>query len=308
MTVSRSWLTLGVIPALLLGLMILPLVLYWGDLPNPLATHWGFNGEPNGSMPPIALLLVVTVLYVAIYWSVTRVLARTPYEAPSFIAGLFFLGALLAGVVWMAVLANRNQASWESADRVGLIQILIVVGVAGAIGLAGWRLAGGKSSERAPAPEATPVLDVAQPDAAIWSSRGNGWVLQVAGLAILAAALVFWNGASFVLFLVGLLILAFAEVRATVSHRGVVISLGWLGMPSWTVPMAAISRAEVETVDAMAYGGWGYRLGPGVRALVTRGGEALRLVRPDKPDLVLTVDEAATGAGLINSILGVTKP
>jgi hypothetical protein len=149
---------------------------------------------------------------------------------------------------------------------------------------------------------------VAQPDAAIWSSRGNGWVLQVAGLAILAAALVFWNGASFVLFLVGLLILAFAEVRATVSHRGVVISLGWLGMPSWTVPMAAISRAEVETVDAMAYGGWGYRLGPGVRALVTRGGEALRLVRPDKPDLVLTVDEAATGAGLINSILGVTKP
>jgi hypothetical protein len=42
-----------------------------------------------------------------------------------------------------------------------------------------------------------------------------------------------------------------------------------------------------------------------VRAIVTRGGEALRLVREEMPDLVLTVDDAETGAGLINSMLGV---
>ena len=69
--------------------------------------------------------------------------------------------------------------------------------------------------------------------------------------------------------------------------------------------MDVIERAEVEQVNPMAYGGWGYRLRPGVRAIVTRGGESLRLVRAEKADLVLTVDDAATGAGVINSMLGV---
>lgn len=71
--------------------------------------------------------------------------------------------------------------------------------------------------------------------------------------------------------------------------------------------MSAISQAEVETVAPMSYGGWGYRLRPGVRAIVTRGGAGLRLVRDGKADLVLTVDDAPTGAGLINSMLGVSS-
>jgi hypothetical protein len=57
----------------------------------------------------------------------------------------------------------------------------------------------------------------------------------------------------------------------------------------------------------MSYGGWGYRIRPGVHAIVTRGGESLRLVREGKADLVLTVDDAQAGAGLINTMLGVTS-
>jgi hypothetical protein len=45
-----------------------------------------------------------------------------------------------------------------------------------------------------------------------------------------------------------------------------------------------------------------------VRALIARGGEAIRLIRIDKPDLVITVDDATTGAGLVNSMLGATRP
>ena len=125
-----------------------------------------------------------------------------------------------------------------------------------------------------------------------------GTVLIVVGVAT-------WGWSTLVLILLGLLVLMFAEVRATVSRRGVVVSLGWLGVPSWTVPMSDISQAEIETVNPMAYGGWGYRLRPGVRALVTRGGGALRLVREGRADLVLTVDDAHTGAALINSMLKV---
>lgn len=304
MKMSRPWLTLGVGPALLLGAMVAPFALYWGDLPNPMASHWDISGTPDGAMPPIVLLLILAGLYVAIHWAVTRVLARTPGEAPSFVAGLFFLGALLAGVSWLSVLANRDRTTWEAADSVGLLQILIATLAALVVGYLGWQIAGGRSVERTPSGESAPALDIGEPTAAIWSGRGAGRILQVVGSILIVVGLATWSWSTIVLILLGLLVLAFAEVRATVSQKGVVVSLGWVGIPSWTVPIGSISHAEIETVNPMAYGGWGYRLRPGVRAIITRGGGALRLVREDKADLVLTVDDAVTGAGLINSMLG----
>jgi hypothetical protein len=38
--------------------------------------------------------------------------------------------------------------------------------------------------------------------------------------------------------------------------------------------------------------------------VVVRHGEALRLRRAGKPDLVVTVDDAETGAGLVNAAVG----
>jgi hypothetical protein len=48
----------------------------------------------------------------------------------------------------------------------------------------------------------------------------------------------------------------------------------------------------------------GYRLRPGVTTIVTHGGEWLPIIRDGKSDLVLTIDDAATGAGLINAMRG----
>ncbi len=305
MTIVRPWLNLWVVPALLLGAIVLPLLLYWGDLPNPMATHWDLGGDPNGTMPPLALLIVLGGIYLAMYFAVTRVVARTPDEGPSFIAGLFGVGALLAAVSWFSVLANRDETSWESASGFGLLQAFFVLGIALVAGVVGWLSAGGLSVERQPPSTAVPALEMAEPGAAIWSGRGNGRVLQLIGAAVIVLGIATWGWSTLVLLALGLLVLVFAEVRATVSQRGVVVSLGWLGVPSWTVPMSDITQAEVETVRPMAYGGWGYRLRPGVRAVITRGGGALRLVREGRADLVLTVDDAQTGAGLINSMLGV---
>jgi hypothetical protein len=307
MNVARSWLTLAVVPALLLALIALPFALYWNDLPSPMATHWDLGGTPNGSMPPVVLLVLLVALYAAVVWAVARAVARTPSEAPSFIAGLFGIGGLLATVGWFSILANRQKDTWESASDFGVVEILVVVGVALVAGLVGWVLAGGRSVVRQPAAAAVPAIDLDRPAATVWYSRGNGLILQLGGAALIVIGLVTWGWTTIVLLGLGAVVLTFAEVRVTVAQRGAVVSLGWLGIPSWTVPMEAIDRAEVEQVNPMAYGGWGYRLRPGVRAIVTRGGESLRLVRPDKADLVLTVDDAATGAGVINSMLGVTS-
>ncbi|MEA2002209.1 MAG: hypothetical protein U9N84_10060, partial [Actinomycetota bacterium] len=172
-------------------------------------------------------------------------------------------------------------------------------------GLIGWLLAGGSAEGDHNA--TMPTLDIGEPARAVWSGRGNGRLAQLVGVIAIVVGVGLWGWTSLVLLLVGLVVLVFAEVRVTVSNRGAVVSLGPLGVPSWTVPLSAITQAELETVTPMSYGGWGYRVRPGVRAIVTRGGEGLRLVREGQADLVITVDDAQTGAGLLNSMLGVSS-
>ena len=58
----------------------------------------------------------------------------------------------------------------------------------------------------------------------------------------------------------------------------------------------------VEEISPLSYGGWGYRGRPGVRAFVIRKGDGVRLARTGKPDVVVTVDDAARGVALINSM------
>ncbi|MDX2344580.1 MAG: DUF1648 domain-containing protein [Acidimicrobiia bacterium] len=299
---ASKWLTLGVVPLIIYGSIIAPFVLFWSDLPNPMASHWSLAGNADGAMPPIILLALLVAIAAAVHVAVVRVVARTPVEAASFVAGLYVIGAVLAGVGWLSVLANRDQGSWEAADGVGLLQILVLVAVAGVAGFVGWVLVGGRSVDRPDADR--PMLDVAEPGHAVWASRGTGKLFYVVGAVLIVAGLATWGWSTVVLIVIGIVIVTFAEVRTTVSSRGVIVSMGWLGIPSWTVPLSSLTAAEIEVINPMSYGGWGYRIRPGVRAVISRGGEAIRLVRTDKADLVLTVDDAETGAGLINSMLG----
>ena len=207
----------------------------------------------------------------------------------------------------MSVVANRSQASWGEADEVGLLHLLVLFAISAGVAWAGWALAGGAPVAAAGDRDEAPSLDVSDPDHTVWSGRGVGRLTVVIGLGLIVAGLVVWGWSGVVLVVIGIVALMFAVVRVTVGQRGAVISLGWWGYPSWKVPIDSISAADVETVNPMAYGGWGYRVRPGVRAVVVRSGASLRLVRDDAADLVYTVDDAETGAGLINAILGARK-
>jgi hypothetical protein len=51
------------------------------------------------------------------------------------------------------------------------------------------------------------------------------------------------------------------------------------------------------------FGGWGYRVGTdGTVGIVVRTGEGLRIRRTGDRSLVVTVDDAATGAALLNTL------
>jgi hypothetical protein len=294
----------GVGPALLLGAVVLPMVLYWGDLPNPMAVHWGISGSPDGSLPPFVLLLVLGGGYVAVWWSVLQMILRAPGETASFTARLYGIGGLLAGVQWLAVIANRGASGWGDADPIGWTGLVAVPACAALLAGVGWLLAGGRAARPPRSEVEVPTLAVEHPEHMVWSGRARSPIVILIGLALIVGGLAVWGWSTLGLAIIGLLVLTFSEVRVTIGSGGAVIGLGWLGFPSWTVPMAEISGASVERLLPLAYGGWGYRIRPGSRAVVVRGGDALRLRREAKADLVVTVDDAGTGAGLVNSILG----
>ena len=149
------------------------------------------------------------------------------------------------------------------------------------------------------------MLPIAAGEGIVWSGGARGWVTTVAGLGVVGAGLAQWSWITVALVAVGLIVLVFAEVRLTIGSRGAVVSMGWLGIPWRTIPIESIAGGDVEKVSPISYGGWGYRGRPGVRAIIVRGGEGIRLHRRDKPDLVVTVGDAATGAAVINSMLGI---
>jgi hypothetical protein len=249
-------------------------------------------------------MLVLVAGYAAIAVSVKRVVGATPGETPSFAAGLLGVGGLLAAVSWLSVLANRDAGSWRDAGSVGWIQLFVAAVIAIGAGAIGWFLAGGNAARTAAEPGYTPTMDVADPLAMVWTGRGIGKVTTAIGIAMVLIGVIMWGVTGLVLALVGIVGLAFAAVRVTIANGGVVVSMGWWGFPLWKVPLDTVTSAEVEDVRPLAYGGWGYRVRPGVRAVVVRAGESIRLVRGDGPDLVYTVDDATTGAGLINAVIG----
>ena len=200
----RSWLTIVLGPAVLLVLIVLPFLIYRGDVPDPMAIHWGPTGEPDGSMQPIFAVVLLGGIFVAMVFAVHRALRPAPEEAPSFLAGLFGVGGLLAAVSWLAFLANRDQASWEQATEVGLLQILGAVVVGLVVGFIGWLLAGGRSASRPRPVGVAPTLEVADPENAVWSGRGVGKLTVAVGLVVIVIALIAWGWTAVLLGLVGL--------------------------------------------------------------------------------------------------------
>ena len=74
--------------------------------------------------------------------------------------------------------------------------------------------------------------------------------------------------------------------------------------PRIQVPLDEIIEAEVVTVRPIAeFGGWGLRIGAAGRAgVVLRSGPALQVTRTSGRAFVVTVDDAQTGAALLNTL------
>ncbi len=296
-----------VIPVVaVLATAALPL-LVGSRLPDPVAIHWGLDGRPDGSAPALldAVLLAVLTALVTLLPAVAaarggRATARTMLMLSH------GMGVFLLQLRWLTLERNLDVTVWTEAGSLSLVDLLLALLVALPFGALGWWL-GGRHPELPPSIRRITRQELPSDGALLWVGR-QGWpVARVIGPLLVAAGALVTGvrtapetlvlGGTLVL--VGLLLWWGTSITVATGPAGLRVRFGPLGWPVIRVPLAAVEHVAVEDVEPLAYGGWGYRIVPGVRAVVIRRGVALRVQRAGRPDLLVTVDDAATAAGVL---------
>jgi hypothetical protein len=298
----RTWLGI-VAPLTWLAIAVLPFVLAWSRLPEPMACHFDLRGAPNGALPRItnlaldggAALLAAIGVFVATRHTVNR--ASVGFAA--------FIGCMFAGIAVVEVAVNLDAATWRHAHSAPLP---ITIGLVAAAGLA-TRFASRAARALEPARTATSgplaTVGLGPSERAMWTgSAHNRWLVGVAFASIVVGVLLPAIGLG-VCVLVAVLCLTFASVQARVDERGVRVALGPLAFPRVRFPLATIREARAVDIAPAQNGGWGYRGSVamlGKAAIVIRGGEGLEL-QLDGGQVRITIDDAATAAGLVNDLI-----
>jgi len=288
------------------------------ELPATIATHWGLTGEPDAFGPAWTMPLLLGVLGVVLPAAFGTVLARTVRpEGPTATQKLLAVASLFA--VTLLSIAVTVSVAIQRGIEVGTSSPAILptlgIGIAAALilGAVGWFLMPRATSGASTPDLATPPLPVAPGELVVWvgHARFSTWVvILLCGIfAVATAAVVFvialrgvWPLAVVPLVL-GVSLLGTASWRVRVDAAGLTVrpTLGW---PQYRVALGEVASANKTSVVPLGeFGGYGIRWGLGRRlGIITRGGEALEVKRRDGRAVVVTVDDAATAAGLLTAL------
>ncbi|MCL1800348.1 MAG: hypothetical protein FWG25_03145 [Promicromonosporaceae bacterium] len=285
--------------------------LWRSDLPVPVATNFDLSGTPNhyeslNTLLVVALLpgLVFAVLGVVLCWKfgrmahIRRIMFAVAISFPVFC--LLLLLVVLAGQRGLADAGYAQFPTWI---------IGVNVAAAAAVGLGAALLLPADLPQAAltPLPTGASRVELAPSERAGWVERTriSQWYLLITG-AIVVVLVALWavNGWWALLIPITLIVCtvvgtAFYSVR--VDARGVLVR-GVMGWPRVIVPASEILHATTDSAHPLDWGGLGWRgMGHEV-GVITSAGEALRIERTGSRALVITVNDAATGAALLNTM------
>ena len=138
MSKSRLW-VIGLASLLVVGQFILfRALIASGDLPDPIAIHWGFSGQPDGFSDANAYLLGITVLYLVMLFLLSYfgfVLGRRLLQPL-----LFGLTAVMFSFLFLLFSLTILIQVGNSAEQAILSPWMILAIIALPIGLAGFGL------------------------------------------------------------------------------------------------------------------------------------------------------------------------
>ncbi|WP_150460095.1 DUF1648 domain-containing protein [Nesterenkonia ebinurensis] len=295
------------------------LLLSWlPRLPDQVVLQWGPEGTPSrlgsvweliGISGSFAVLSSLVLAGCALFTGRTGFIRRI-------VLGLATGQSLLFAGIMVDPLAHQLDLPEGDAPAYSEWGLLMVLTVALAGGILAATLAGADPRQPSDRPVTGEQAELAPDERAVWVkglTPGGRFLSVFAAVAVvyfsLMGAMAWWAQSWFTL-LVSLLPVPLTAVmfawRVRVDSRGLTASSA-LGWPKLHVPADEVEGAEAGRVESPMgeFGGWGIRSSlsepDGTVGVVIRGGEALVVSRSGGRKVVVTVDDAATAAALLNT-------
>lgn len=286
------------------------------QLPDPVATHWGADGRPDGFTPldrvvwtHLAITLGLSLPMIGLGAALKQARSMAPVTAG--------MGAFLACVFFGGTWTQRGLTTEQVGDEwwsaaVGAVAALVV-------GALVW-LATRASNVVVPAstalPAGAPTVTGPTNGRFAWTGRlvtGKAvyWFFGLASLPVIALVVLFValgnvGGAIAMAATLLVVVVPFQMMfaRITVDSRGVRTAgpIRWVNIPLETIISAEVGR----TVSPMGdFGGYGLRgaLFDGSRGLVTAEAPTLLVHQAGKPPMYLTVADPDMAAATLNTLL-----
>lgn len=308
---ASTVLTLAV-PALLL-LAATAVALAWRDrLPDPVASHWGPDGVDGTSSFAglLAVLPAVGVPFAVLAWAIAFFAGRSALTRRFAAALAVWVGGFAAALTLVMLSAQLDVASAADVGDIGGGIALAFAGPLVLAALAAWVTPGDEAlPATAPVPASAARLTLPDGEVATWVRRID-WVHPAVVVAICAGFAVLmgvttrtWWFAAVLFAFLATIVGGLSSWTVTVDARGLV-ARARLPRPRVVVPLAEVEHAEVVQINPLReFGGWGLRMGiDGRVGVIVRGGEALEVSRTGGRRVAVTVDDAATGAALLNTL------
>lgn len=317
----RAYLVVATWTPVALTTLSVGLMLLWlPELPAEVAVHWGPGGEPDRYGPAWLSPVLAAVLgygLAALFAGIAAGARRTGEWGPT----LRFLGALGAGLSFFLMPLVTSSLAMQrgldqAADAPSILLPLIVSGVVGVVaGVIAWfaqpavTVSGGTVATPAAA------LRLAPGERAVWlrtTAMARPALVAIVGVTLLMAALAVATGLTGgeLWGLFAALAALFCVLAVTTCVFGVSVSdegfrvRSAAGFPRFSVALADVAAVSVTRVEPMVqFGGWGIRTGlDGRLGIVLHAGEAIQVERRSGRSIVVTVEDAATGAALLEAL------
>ncbi len=313
-----TWVAL-VVPVVVTAVAVALQLAWLGNLPDPVAIHWGLTGGPNGFAAPWVSIVITSasgLLLPVLVAAATIPALRRGAQGPTF----RFMAALSAGMsVLMGVVATwalGMQRGLADASAAPSITPALLVGLAAGVvvGAVGWAVQPSQEQVIVGASAAEP-LPVGPGERVMWTRTATAapWLMLLLGgttLVTVALAVAAWftdpARAWTWLATTVVIVLAIAGTGAytvRVDGDGLTVTAA-LGLPRFHVPLAEIDTAGTGDVVGLGeFGGYGIRHAPHTTGVILRNGPALRVRRTNGRYLVITVDDAKVAAALIEGLV-----
>ncbi|MFH8683175.1 DUF1648 domain-containing protein [Streptomyces lydicus] len=308
---GRPWLLIAAAPfSAVLAATVVVYVSVSARLPDPLATHFGADGRADGFTSPQGFLTgsLAVLLVLGTGLGLLVRLGKSSAGTPWLISGGFATAALLGYPICLTLLGNAGAPD-GAAVRLPMWQMAVALGLAVAAGALGRLLAGPAPRPAGPTEGEAPRLDLPGATTAGWSRTISSPPLVALGVLVCAGGLVgILGGEAFIgiaLLVTGVVVVAVSSVRVTVDRRGLSLAPTLLSAARIRFRRIApdrVAEATSRRIDVFAeFGGWGYRVRPDHSGLVLRSGDGLVLRLTGGRRFMVTVDDAATAAALLNT-------